>query len=474
MDIQIINLPRYNSISVTREDRCEFISGDRIDTPTTLLIIAALLKQKGHKIFFIDANANNLNFEYLSKIITNRKISCVIFTFNARIIDYDLKICDIIKEINSSCITIGYSFYSKYFAKEIMNEFKNLDIQILDSPFSIIDKLIDSISKNHIPHDINGIAYRDENKKIKINNKIGPEIGCEKFTLPAYELLSSFGHYWLINKFISPYALMYTATGCPFECSYCTSAKSGYAGKSSELIIQELEILTRRNVKFVYFFDHVFTLNKKRVADICKLILEKDIGIKWFCDTRVDLVDEELLKIMKKAGCIGIAYGIESASDKIHINMKKGNTVLQAKKAIEWTHKAHIPIFVHLILGLIGENNDTLKENELFISTTLPEVLSIHSFGAYAGTEFGQFAMENKWIDEKITWKEQMKGHFNNKYYDSSFDSEWEIKIKKMLYSNPKWWMTCIKSLFWNPELLVPSVYEFRKNFLILMKRNKL
>ena len=100
---------------------------------------------------------------------------------------------------------------------------------------------------------------------------------------------------------------------------------------------------------------------------MAKRILNENLNIKWFCDTRVDLVDIELLKLMRKAGCIGIAYGIESGSQEILNAMNKGIDIEQAKKAFKWTRDSKILIQVNLILGYVGESQKTLKETENFI-----------------------------------------------------------------------------------------------------------
>lgn len=98
MNILLINLPRYKSIPVTREERCEFVSKYRLDTPATLLIIASLLRAGGHKIEFIDANAFDLSYESISEEMINKKFDCIIFSFNSQIINHDLEICNIAKK----------------------------------------------------------------------------------------------------------------------------------------------------------------------------------------------------------------------------------------------------------------------------------------------------------------------------------------------------------------------------------------
>jgi len=213
------------------------------------------------------------------------------------------------------------------------------------------------------------------------------------------------------------------------------------------------------NVRYTWFFDEVFTINRKRVIEICERILEEDINIKWFCDSRVELVDEELLKMMRKGGCIGISYGVESGSQKILDNMNKGNTVEQAKKALIWTKKAHIPIHCNLILGYIGEDEETLKETEYFIRETLPETLQISIISPKPGIKFTKLAIENGWIPKEPDWKEHLMMPLELENYEP-FNLNLDIERKKLsriLNYNPKWWLSNINTLVRNHELIIPT-----------------
>lgn len=467
MKILIINPPRYKSIPVMREERCEYISKSEVNTPATLLIIASMLREKGYKIDFIDANGFDLSYESISEQMINKKFDCVLFPFNSQSIHHDLEICNIAKKINPYCITIGFSWYSRYHANEILTEYSNLDIYIIGSTFSVVSNIIRCISENGNLDDvggIDGIVYRDRDNMVKINGKIDSEIKFNDLPMPAYDLLSSFTPYYIINPFVSPYALVYAGKGCPFGCKYCNVAKTKYSGRSADNIIKELEMLKKMgNVKYVWFFDEIFTINKKRIAEVCERIIEKDINIKWFCDSRVDSVDGELLKIMRKGGCIGISYGVESGSQKILNNMNKGNTVEQAKNALIWTRKAHIPIHCNLILGFIGEDEETLKETESFIRATLPETLQIGIINAKPGTEFTKLAIENKWADENVNWKQHLTTGLKLKNYEPfnlNLNDE-IIKLKKMLYYNPNWWIANINTLIKNPELIFPAIAAY-------------
>jgi radical SAM superfamily enzyme YgiQ (UPF0313 family) len=468
MKILIINLPRYGADSVTREGRCELIEKYRIDTPATLLIIASILRESNYQIDFIDANGLNLGYKFISKQIKKKEYNCIIFTFISKIIDQELKFCKIVKNLNSSCITIGYSWYAKDFGKEILNEYHNLDILIIEDPFSVIENLIEILSKNESLNNIGGIAYRDINNQINVNPKLDSRKNFDDLPLPAYDLLSSFKPYYIYSPLLRPYALVYSGKGCPFGCRYCNVARTKYSGRSAENIIKELKLLKKLgNVKYIWFFDEIFTINRNRVIKICKAIIKEKLKIKWLCDSRVDLVDKDLLKLMRKAGCIGISYGVESGGQTILNSMNKGISVEQAKNALKWTRKTHIPIQLNLILGYVGENEKTLKETESFVRTTLPEFLQITKMLVLRNTEFNILALEKGWLSEDLNWKTNLTvPHKKLKNYLPYELSLWEEKsrIHKMLYYNPKWWVICIKTLIMNPKLFIPIIGIFLNN----------
>ena len=110
--------------------------------------------------------------------------------------------------------------------------------------------------------------------------------------------------------------------------------------KSPDRVIEELRYLkTNFNIKTVTFFDECFTIDRNRVIKICETIYKEKMNIRWYCNSRVNLVDEELVQIMKRGGCRGIAFGIESGSQKVLDNANKGITVKQSEKAIKLLRK---------------------------------------------------------------------------------------------------------------------------------------
>lgn len=463
MKILILNLPRIaKNLSVTRVNRCEKIFKNRVDTPSNLLILASQLRNLGHNISFIDANGLNLTYKYIEHHLSQNSYECIIFAFNSLIINHELIICKLVKKINPKSITIGFSWYLRNSAHEILKYFKYLDIQIIDNPVFVIEELIQIIESKGNLEKIEGIAYRDEIQEIKINPHKFNTLSFDQLPIPAYDLLESFKPYHIISPLMNPYALVYTGEGCPYGCTYCTVANTKYNGKSVDKILEELRYLKKiAKIRYVWFYDEVFTINRNRSIDLFNEMIRENLKIKWFCDTRADLVDQELLELMRKAGCIGIAYGIESGSQKILDTMNKGITIKQIKQSLKLTRKINIPYQMNLILGYPGETLETLQETEKLIKNNNPDLLQINLIEPLSGTKFFVLAKEKNWL---------INGAFSNKFPQKCFLNPENykpfqldlIKFFKKFHRihkfNPKWLLNTARSLIKNPDLFLPAI----------------
>ena len=169
---------------------------------------------------------------------------------------------------------------------------------------------------------IKGLSFKKDNQII--HNESRPFIE-DLNTLP-YPCRDSF----LNDTRYLDFGHLITGRGCPFACAYCASQQlwgRTVRFRSVSNVISELEYLkTNYNPSVIHFVDDTFTLNKDRAKEICQQIINKRLGIKWVCDTRVDCLDEELVALIKSAGCIRVKIGAESGSNRILKAMQKGIT----------------------------------------------------------------------------------------------------------------------------------------------------
>jgi len=454
MKILLINPPRFYGMSVIREERCERVEGFSVLEPYSLLQLGAILRNNGHSVKLIDANGENLNYSNLKKKIKEEDYEVMIFRFTPTTFDHDMKITEISKKINKDAKTIGICFTLRTLPLEVMKEAKYMDIYVGSNYDTIIPEIIEKIDELE---KVKGIAYRKGNLDgtINVNGNLSENFKERNMPIPAYDLLSSFEYYYVSAPHGKPFTIMYTSKGCPFSCTYCTVANTKFYIRDSESILKEIGYLKKNyGIKTISFFDETFTLDRDRVLDICKKI--KNFKITWYCNTRTDLVDRNLLKKMKEAGCKGISFGIESGNQKILDNVMKGTKVNENFKAIKLAKSVGIKVHCSFILGLPGETKETVKDTINFVKKALPNGVEFNIATPYPGTKLFNYLVKSKegnfW--RKINWK--------NLYQDIAKYTICELTIEelekarisayKSIYLNPKWIFQNFVYLLKNPE----------------------
>jgi len=200
-----------------------------------------------------------------------------------------------------------------------------------------------------------------------------------------------------------------TSRGCPFECAYCTSPeiwkrKTRY--RSVGNVLEELEYMVRyHNVLLVRFQDDTFTLNKNRTIEVCEGVLKKGLNIQWVCDTRVDRLDKQMLKLMKKAGCIRIKIGVESGSNEILKRVTKGITIEQIRDAVSLIKEIDIPLTIYLMIGFPGETDEDVKKTIEFAEEINADYNSLSIIAPYYGTAMYKKLSTEGFNIEKPHWE---------------------------------------------------------------------
>lgn len=453
MKVLLVNPPRYNKLPVVREERCEIIERNSILPPYSLLQIASLLRGRGHEVDLIDANGENINYSDYEKIVSQMDYEAVIFRFTPTTFDWDMRIAEISKKYFDA-FTIGICWTLGGFAKTVLEDARDLDIYLRHEYEVVAPELIDNLSKRKALSDVAGIGYR-ENGEIKVNQDAQPIKNYDDIPLPAYDLLKSFDFYYENTKHGQPFTIMYTSKGCPFSCIYCTVANTKWKARSAESVLGELRYLKQNyGIKTVTFFDEAFTIDRKRAQKISQALIDENLNIKWYCNSRVDFIDKELLEKMKCAGCRAVCMGIESGSQKILDKADKKTTVEKASEAIKIIKDAGIKVHCSFVIGLPGENLDTINETINFVKRALPTGVEFNIATPYPGTKLQKIAIENGWITGETDFR-KMYQHESIMRTEELTKEDLKMARKKAymaIYLNPKWWIQNINFVLKNPE----------------------
>ena len=224
--------------------------------------------------------------------------------------------------------------------------------------------------------------------------------------------------------------------------------------RSAKSVIEELIFLKKRyNITLVSFFDETFTIDKQRVLDICKAIVDEKLDITWYCNTRANLLDEELIIAMRKAGCKGMSIGVESGSQKILDMASKRITVDEARTAIRLAKRNGIKVLCSFIFGLPGENWNTVHETIEFIKDTLPTGVQFNVAVPYPGTQLHKWALE-KGLMKETDWRQlyQHESVVGTEEMSPEDLNRARYMAYKALYTYPVWYMENIKHVLRNPD----------------------
>ncbi|MFC2071755.1 B12-binding domain-containing radical SAM protein [Chloroflexota bacterium] len=206
-----------------------------------------------------------------------------------------------------------------------------------------------------------------------------------------------------------------TGRGCPFSCSYCASMRLWHRitrFRSVPNVLAEIEhIKAVYNSSLIHFTDETFTLDNARTKEICQQIIDRRLGIEWVCDTRVDCLDEELVALMKEAGCIRIKIGAESGSDRILKKALKGITTKKVREATKLIKECGIPLTVYLMTGFPGETNEDLRQTIDFARELDADYYSLSVLAPYYGTEV--------WSEMEKSGRKLDKEHWEYFYHQS-------------------------------------------------------
>jgi radical SAM superfamily enzyme YgiQ (UPF0313 family) len=251
-----------------------------------------------------------------------------------------------------------------------------------------------------------GLAWR-KGDEIIINPDRPFIPNLDDLPIPRHELLPLDKQRMPMIK--GPFTFIVTSRGCPAGCKYCikhVSYQNSVRVRSAENIVEEIEYLNRLGIFNIHMYADLFTVNRQHVLDICNLLIEKGIKIKWTCNSRVDYVDEELLAKMGQAGCWLISWGIESANEMILKRARKGYKKEQAFKALQWAHDAGIKNWGYFIIGLPGETEDSIQETMVYSKQLPLDIALFHIAAPYPGTPFFYEVVENNWFRPGTKWEE--------------------------------------------------------------------
>jgi radical SAM superfamily enzyme YgiQ (UPF0313 family) len=244
------------------------------------------------------------------------------------------------------------------------------------------------------------LAFKNTNRNI-IN---APELPLSHYPFPDRTLVDIHSYHSLLRG--RPCTTLVTSRGCPFSCDFCCKNNGRIRMQSVENVIQEINMLHYNfNYRALSFPEDIFILNRERTEKIAIRLWE--LGILWRCLVRADIVvkyGESFLHGMAMSGCVEMALGIESGSNAILSTIHKGETAETILAAIKIIKAAGIQVKGYVIVGLPGENEQTLLETERFLDKAKLDGLQVQVYQPYPGSRIYNHPKEYDihWTNEHL------------------------------------------------------------------------
>lgn len=391
MKISLVNPPVDFNLSLGKIKK---IAATTKMLPLGLGYIASVAKNNGFEVEIIDSYAEDLSIEETIEKCLNSNSRVVGISTVTPTVPAMLAIAKGIKDRSNgqAPLIVSGGAHSHIMPRQIL-ETGFIDVAVRGEGELTFLELIKNIEKNNMDFSaIKGVSYRKGSEIF--HNQDRPYIeNLDSLPYPAYELLKmnlySAPLHWLVAE---PAYQMIISRGCPFNCIFCGIKSLGRSvrARSVENALGEIEFLHKHyGAKEIMLVDPAFPLSRKLGIEFCQRYIERGLHKKvlWVTETRVDVVDEGLLKLMYKAGCRLVEFGIETGSEKTLKKIKKNTSLEQARNAVKWSKKAGLDVFSSFIIGFPGETREDMQETVDFIKSLEIDYPKINLLVPYPGSE---------------------------------------------------------------------------------------
>ena len=413
--------------------------------PLGLAYIASFLEKNEYDVKILDVEALNLTSKESRKLILEEKADVIGITCMTSTFPGVLEAAKFAKE-SGAIVVLGGPQINAFPELSVSNKFVDYGIcgegehAMLEIVEAVENKSLDKIKE------IKGIVYKQGGKVI-INGATVVE-KLDELPFPAWHLLPMDKYSAIIAE--KPIVTMITTKGCPFQCGFCFKqpADKFWRKRSPKNVVDEIEYCIKNyHIKEVMFYDDTLTLDKTHIQGICKEILKRNLKIKWEGPTRVDCIDEPLLKLMKKSGCKLLRFGVESGDERILKVMNKRIDLEKVKRAFKLAEKVGIQTFAYFIIGYYSDTPESMNRTINFAVSLNPDWVMFTIATPYPKTSLFDLSVKDKLIDPKY-WEKYTKGEDVGRMpYLVDDAEEWSKKAYRKFYFRPSFVLKKLKNL---------------------------
>lgn len=358
---------------------------------------AGVLENAGYDITYLDCQAEHLAAVECMARIEQLDPDIIVSPINLPSLKTDLVFLSMVKELVSRVEIIAIGTVCKKLYKEVLSA-NCITAAVKGDVEMIILPLVQAISNKSDLSAVSGIAYRLGDDEICMTADSDPLPDLNQLPMPPYHKMPVKLYRDLCWGELSYMPIM-DGRGCPFLCGKFCPYPLGFGKKplykDPEFVVDEIQYLHEQfGVEAFIFRNQNFTLNRKHAEGICEGILQRDIQVKWLCETRLDSVDPDILRLMSSAGCKLVHYGLETGDPEMFKSVgKPGSDLAVHGRAVKETKKAGMMPKLNVTIGLPGESWKSIRRTIQTIKELKPDVVMASIITPYPGTELYEEAI---------------------------------------------------------------------------------
>ena len=371
--------------------------------PVGLLIIAAVLRDVGHEVIFLDAarQFRVTNAEWARRIQALAPDLVGFSAITPAFLDaYD--VCLRVKELLPAVRTVFGGAHVSWGRERILRDYPAIDALIAGEG----EYALQNLAGGAEPATIAGLYWR-EGSEIRCGSEQTKDKLCcmDDLPFPAYELAEGFPKQYHLPMFSapkSPGTNIISSRGCVYRCSYCDRSvySNSFRWNSPEYTFEQVKWLRKDfGIRHVTFYDDLFTLNQDRVARLCALLRQAKLGVSFNCIVRVGHLSSELIQELKSAGCWIVHVGIESGDQDILDQHKEGLSLELIRRDVNRLHEAGLWVKGLFMMGFPGETEASIHRTIDFACSLPLKDANVTAFTPYPGAPIHEGILEHGSFD---------------------------------------------------------------------------
>jgi radical SAM superfamily enzyme YgiQ (UPF0313 family) len=459
MKILLINPPAENTIVGNNP---ELIDEERgYNPPLGLLFLAGELLERGrHTVSVIDCQVEQMGYDRLEEVVADHQPDLVGLTAMTLTLVDVTRTAATVRRAAGCPIVVGGPHAAIYPAETA--RLADIDYVVQGEAEKSFADLCDRLEDGAPLDGVTGLHYELDGE---VETGLPPAYleDLDELPFPARQLTPYHKYTSLLAK-REPVTTMFTSRGCPFRCTFCHRPAMGkrFRALSASRVVDEMEECVRMGIPEILIYDDTFTVQKDRVWRICHEILRRDLDVVWDVRAHVNTVDGDLLRLMRRAGCARIHYGIEAGTDRVLRKLKKGITTARAHQVLAETRRAGISTLAYFMIGNPTETRQEAEQTIRFARSLPADYVHITILTPFPGTPLYMEGLRDG-VFEKDHWKEfasNPRPDFVPPFWEESMSTEELHELIRKAY----------RSFYLRPGYALRRVLELRSPSELLKK----